>query len=212
MKLFEFFRRESQSLPVIVVSGLPRSGTSMLMKMLEAGGVEVFTDGFRQADEDNPRGYFELEKVKNLQKQTDRSWMRAARGKAVKVISQLLPELPPEHTYKVLFINRNLHEVIASQNKMLLHRGEKIDPASDERMCGLFEKHLEKTKAWLESSKHFEVLELQYSQVIANPVLEARRIREFLGQNLDADKMAGAVEASLYRNRAKNGDTLGIVS
>jgi len=202
MKLFGFFGKQKQGEPVIVVSGLPRSGTSMLMKMLEAGGVEVFTDGVRQADEDNPRGYFELEKVKNLQKQTDRSWLREARGKAVKVISQLLPELPPENTYKVLFINRNLHEVIASQNKMLLRRGEKVDPASDERMRGLFEKHLEKTKSWLESGKHFEVLELDYSQVIAAPVLQARKIREFLGQNLDVDKMAGAVEASLYRNRA----------
>ena len=202
MKLFGFFAKQRQGEPVIVVSGLPRSGTSMLMKMLEAGGVEVFTDGVRQADEDNPRGYFELEKVKNLQKQTDRSWLREARGKAVKVISQLLPELPPENTYKVLFINRNLHEVIASQNKMLLRRGEKVDPASDERMRGLFEKHLEKTKSWLESGKHFEVLELDYSQVIAAPVLQARKIREFLGQSLDVDKMAGAVEASLYRNRA----------
>jgi len=202
MKLFGFFGKQKQGEPVIVVSGLPRSGTSMLMKMLEAGGVEVFTDGVRQADEDNPRGYFELEKVKNLQKQTDRSWLREARGKAVKVISQLLPELPPENTYKVLFINRNLHEVIASQNKMLLRRGEKVDPASDERMRGLFEKHLEKTKSWLESGKHFEVLELDYSQVIAAPVLQARKIREFLGQSLDVDKMAGAVEASLYRNRA----------
>jgi hypothetical protein len=202
MKLFGSFGKQKQGEPVIVVSGLPRSGTSMLMKMLEAGGVEVFTDGIRQADEDNPRGYFELEKVKNLQKQTDRSWLREARGKAVKVISQLLPELPPENTYKVLFINRNLHEVIASQNKMLLRRGEKVDPASDERMRGLFEKHLEKTRSWLQSSKHFEVLELDYSQVIATPVLQARKIREFLGQNLDVDKMAGAVEASLYRNRA----------
>ncbi len=202
MKLFGFFGKQKQGEPVIVVSGLPRSGTSMLMKMLEAGGVGVFTDGVRQADEDNPRGYFELEKVKNLQKQTDRSWLREARGKAVKVISQLLPELPPENTYKVLFINRNLHEVIASQNKMLLRRGEKVDPASDERMRGLFEKHLEKTKSWLESGKHFEVLELDYSQVIAAPVLQARKIREFLGRNLDVDKMAGAVEASLYRNRA----------
>ena len=149
MKLFGFLGKQKQGEPVIVVSGLPRSGTSMLMKMLEAGGVQVFTDGIRQADEDNPRGYFELEKVKNLQKQTDRSWLREARGKAVKVISQLLPELPPENTYKVLFINRNLHEVIASQNKMLLRRGEKVDPASDERMRGLFEKHLEKTKSWL---------------------------------------------------------------
>ncbi len=202
MKLFEFFGSGKESQPVIVVSGLPRSGTSMLMKMLEAGGVEVFTDGVREADEDNPRGYFELEKVKNLQKQTDRRWLREARGKAVKVISQLLPELPPENTYKVLFINRNLREVIASQNKMLLRRGEKVDPASDERMRGLFEKHLEKTRSWLESSKQFETLELEYSQVIANPVLQARRICEFLRQNLDVDKMAGAVEASLYRSRS----------
>jgi len=205
MKLFGFFGKEKQSEPVIVVSGLPRSGTSMLMKMLEAGGVEIFTDGVRQADEDNPRGYFELEKVKNLQKQTDRNWVREARGKALKVISQLLPELPPANSYKVLFINRNLHEVIASQNKMLLRRGEKVDPASDERMRGLFQKHLQKTRSWLESSKQFEVMELEYSQVIANPLAHARKIREFLGRDLDVEKMAGAVEASLYRNRAGAG-------
>ncbi len=201
MKLFGFFGKQEQGEPVIVVSGLPRSGTSMLMKMLEAAGVAVFTDGVRQPDEDNPRGYFELEKVKILQKQTDRSWLREARGKAVKVISQLLPELPPENTYKVLFINRNLHEVIASQNKMLLRRGEKVDPGSDERMRGVFEKHLQKTKSWLESNQHFDVLELEYSEVVATPLVHARRIREFLGQDLDVDKMAGAVEASLYRNR-----------
>ncbi len=202
MKLFGFFGKQKQGEPVIVVSGLPRSGTSMLMKMLEAGGLEVFTDGVRQADEDNPRGYFELEKVKNLQKQADRSWLREARGKAVKVISQLLPELPPENDYKVLFINRNLQEVIASQNKMLLRRGERVDPAADERMRGLFEKHLEKTKSWLDSNKQFEVLELEYSQVIAEPTAHARRIRDFLGHELDVAKMAGVVEASLYRNRA----------
>ncbi len=202
MKLFGFFGKESQGEPVIVVSGLPRSGTSMLMRMLEAGGVAVFADLVRQPDEDNPRGYFELEKVKNLQKQTDRSWLREARGKAVKVISQLLPELPPENAYKVLFINRNLHEVIASQDKMLLRRGEKVAPGSDEQMRGVFERHLQKTKSWLESNKHFDVLELEYSEVIASPLLHARRIREFLCQDLDVDKMAGAVEASLYRNRA----------
>lgn len=204
MKLFGLFGKQKQGDPVIVVSGLPRSGTSMLMKMLEAGGIELFTDGIRQADEDNPRGYFELEKVKNLQNQTDRGWLREARGKAIKVISQLLPELPPENTYKVVFVNRNLHEVIASQNKMLLHRGERVDSASDERMIGLFEKHLEKTKSWLASSKHLEVLELQYSEVIENPVEQARRIREFLRDDLDIGKMAGAVEASLYRNRAQS--------
>jgi hypothetical protein len=202
MKLFDLFGRQKTSEPVIVVSGLPRSGTSMLMKMLEAGGVTVFTDGVRQADEDNPRGYFELEKVKNLQKQTDKGWLREARGKAVKVISQLLPELPPENTYRVLFVNRNLQEVMASQNKMLVRRGEKVDSAADDRMRGLFEKHLQKTKTWLQSSRRFEVLELEYGDVVANPLVHSRRICQFLGRDLDAEKMAGAVEASLYRNRA----------
>ena len=202
MKLFGLFGKQRQGEPVVVVSGLPRSGTSMLMKMLQAGGMTVFTDGVREADEDNPRGYFELEKVKNLPKQTDRSWLREARGKALKVISQLLRELPLENSYKVLFVNRNLQEVIASQNKMLLRRGEKAEPAADDRMRALFEKHLQETKSWLQSSRHFEVLELEFSEVIANPRAQARRIREFLRLDLDVDKMAGAVEASLYRNRA----------
>lgn len=194
-------RGEKQGRPVIVVSGLPRSGTSMLMRMLEAGGVEVFTDRVREADEDNPRGYFELEKVKALQQQADKEWLREARGKAIKVISQLLTELPPENTYKVLFINRDLQEVVASQNKMLIRRGERVDPDADERMRRLFEKHLAKTRSWLGSNRRFEVLELEYSQVIANPLAQAQRIREFLGHELDLHKMAGAVEASLYRTK-----------
>ncbi len=200
--LLKFFGGNSKGDPIIVVSGLPRSGTSMLMKMLQAGGVEIFEDGQRQADEDNPRGYFELERVKNLHKQADKGWLKEARGKAVKVISQLLPELPPENNYHVLFINRNLDEVLASQNKMLVRRGEKVDPSADARMRELFEKHLKKTKAWLPSMKNFQVLELEYSQVVSNPLPEAGRIRSFLDRDLDLNRMASVVEEALYRNRA----------
>ncbi|RPI23780.1 MAG: sulfotransferase family protein [Acidobacteria bacterium] len=203
MNIRGLFGKDKQDQPVIVVSGLPRSGTSMVMRMLDAGGVQIFTDSVRRADEDNPRGYFELERVKNLEKQPDKGWLKDARGKAIKVVSPLLPELPSENTYLLLFINRNLHEVIASQNKMLARRGEKVDPASDERMRGLFEKHLGKTKTWLKGNAHFKVLELVYSQVVADPVGEARRIRQFLERELDVSKMAGAVEEPLYRNRAK---------
>ncbi len=188
--------------PVIVVSGVPRSGTSMVMKMLEAGGVEIFADGVRQADEDNPRGYFELERVKSLQKQTDKSWLREARGKAIKVISQLLDQLPGDNRYQVLFIDRNLHEVIASQNKMLEHRGEKVDPASDEHLRLLFEQHLKKTRSWLASQKNFTVLELEYSAIVADPGSHAERIRQFLHLDLDVSRMTGAVEQALYRNRS----------
>jgi hypothetical protein len=188
--------------PVVIVSGLPRSGTSMVMKMLEAGGVGIHADGVRQADEDNPRGYFELERVKSLQKQTDRGWIKEARGKALKVISQLLTELPAENRYEVLFIHRNLHEVIASQNKMLARRGEPVDPTSDERMQGLFEQHLKKIKSWLAAHQNFKVLELEYSRIVADPVSQADRIRKFLRRDLDVDRMATVVEKALYRNRA----------
>src|SRR3990172_7400630 len=90
--------------PIVVVSGLPRSGTSMMMKMLEAGGMPILTDGERSADIDNPKGYFELERIKNLERETDKSYLRAARGKALKVISFLIKELPDDNDYRVIFM------------------------------------------------------------------------------------------------------------
>ena len=111
--------RRRYGAPVYVVSGLPRSGTSMMMRMLEAGGIEPFTDGARVADVDNPEGYYEYERVKHLERDPDRSWVRQARGRSLKVISFLLRHLPDDNDYLVIYMRRNLDEVLRSQDKML---------------------------------------------------------------------------------------------
>jgi hypothetical protein len=186
---------------VIVVSGLPRSGTSMTMKMVGEGGVELLADGVRSADDSNPEGYYEFEKVKELDKGGDLSWLNDARGKAVKIISYLLQHLPDTFNYRVLFMHRDLHEVIASQNKMLVERGEPAD-ADDNRMLSLFEEHLQKVKHVIATRSHFDVIEIDYKDVLSQPHQHAMRINEFLGGGLDVDRMAAAVDQQLYRNRA----------
>ena len=188
--------------PIVVVSGLPRSGTSMAMKMLEAGGLVVQTDGLRTADDDNPKGYFEHERVKELANETDKSWLGAARGKAIKVISYLLKDLPASYNYRVIFLRRDLVEVLASQSKMLANRGE-AQAEDDARMTQLFEDHLWKAQYLLRSAPQFEVLSLDYRAVVAAPRAAAERMNAFLGNRLDLDKMIGAVDESLYRNRRK---------
>jgi hypothetical protein len=189
---------ESQA-PVIVVSGLPRSGTSMTMQMLVAAGVPVVTDGKRGPGEDNPKGYYEDERVKRLHKE-DGAWLSEARGKAVKIISFLLKDLPSTNRYKVIFLNRTLSEVLASQRKMMERRGQ-VDDTTDETMYELWTKHLSNVKQMLKSCDHFELLEVAYSDVVANPRAQAQRIREFVGLPLDVEKMAAAVDEALYRNR-----------
>lgn len=197
-----WFRRFRYGAPVIVVSGLPRSGTSMAMKMLEAGGMPLLIDGIRTADEDNPKGYYELERVKELDKGGGKEWVKEARGKAVKIISFLLKDLPEEHNYKVVFMHRELAEVLASQAKMLERRGE-TSKTDDDRMHDLYSKHLAKTKQVLGGSDRFEVLELHYRDVVANPGEAARRIREFVELPLDLAKMTQVADKELYRNRGE---------
>lgn len=194
------YRRLRFGAPVIVVSGLPRSGTSMAMRMLEAGGVTVLSDGIRTADESNPRGYFELETVKELDRGGDTRWLTGARGKAVKIISFLLPRLPSYLNYATIFMHRDLDEIIASQNKMLADRGE-ANETSDERMRDIYERHLRKTAHLLTHDASFRCLEITYRDVLSDPVAWAREINAFLGGRLDVDAMAGVVEQGLYRNR-----------
>ncbi len=170
----------------------------MMMRMLARGGIEPLTDEQRAADEDNPRGYFELEAVKRTDK--DASWLDAANGKAVKIISQLLPELPSDRNYKVIFIRRSLDEVLASQKKMLDRRGEAAG-AADNEMKEMFVAHLEEIEAWLRKQPHVEVLFVNYTRILADPRKGAERIHRFLGGTLDVDAMAEAVDPSLYRNR-----------
>jgi hypothetical protein len=198
----KLYRRLRFGEPVIVVSGLPRSGTSMAMQMLAAAGVPVVTDGIRQAGEDNPKGYFEDERVKDLHKENeDRSWTRDARGKAIKIISFLLKDLPETNNYKVIFMKRALPEVLASQKKMLERRNE-TDGSGDERMLELWENHLWRVSYLLKHASQFETLEIAYAGVIGDPLREARRIRDFLELTADPETMAAAVDESLYRNRA----------
>ena len=191
--------------PVVVVSGLPRSGTSMVMQMLRAGGLTCATDGIRAADEDNPRGYFEVERVRRLDKEGDRGWMRAHQGEAIKVISFLLRHLPRDLRYRVLFIHRDLQEVLASQRRMLLRRGEDPDAVPEAEMARAFADHLREVEAFLEEAGNFDTLHLDHGRILADPAAAARVIDEFLGGGLDQGAMAAAVDASLHRNR-RGGD------
>jgi len=200
--LKKLWRRMLLGTPVILVSGLPRSGTSMMMKMLAAGGVELVKDDVREADEDNPRGYFELERVKDLHLETDKSWLREARGKAVKIISQLLESLPADNLYKVIFMERDLEEVLASQAKMLRRRGEEGGSLEEDEMSEMFTEHLSKARFILRRRPYFEVLYFHYSDVVSDPRSAAFRVNRFLGGKLDVEAMCEVVEPKLYRNRA----------
>jgi len=189
---------------VVVVSGLPRSGTSMLMSMLDAGGIPPITDHIRTADEDNPKGYYEFERVKALDK-GDTAWVSDAQGKSVKVISALLKYLPPEYQYKIIYVRRNMQEILASQRKMLVRRGEDPDKVDDAQMAALFEKHVSQVESWLREQPNIQVLYEHYSDILADPEKEARRIDDFLGDSLQVERMAEAVDPDLYRNRRNTG-------
>ncbi len=189
--------------PVIVVSGLPRSGTSMMMKMIEAGGIPPMIDGIREADGDNPKGYYEFERVKKLDK-GDTEWVAEARGKAVKVISQLLKHLPDGYEYKVIFMQRNIDEILASQKKMLINRGEDPNRVSDEELTQLFEKHLNHVLKQLAERANMQTLFVQYSQALKAPLPQAEKVNQFLGGKLDVPAMTAIVDPELYRNRQEN--------
>ena len=186
--------------PVItVVSGLPRSGTSLAMQMLEAGGMPVLRDQTRQADEDNPRGYHEYERVKSLGQ--DSSWMSLAAGKAVKVVSMLLYHLPTGHEYKVVFAERKLDEVLASQAAMLARRGAGDPGPGDAEMKLHFEQHLSKVKQWLSEQGNIDVLYCRHSDLLAHPTESAAQIAAFIARDLDIERMAAAVDPVLHRQK-----------
>lgn len=182
---------------IIVVSGLPRSGTSLLMQMLAAGGVEVLTDGERTSDEDNPRGYFELERVKKIKQ--DPAWLADARGKAVKIISQLAFDLPATERYRMLILQRDLEEVLTSQEKMLARLGRPAVARATMRTA--FESQMRRFDGWLARQPHIETLTIGYADLIADPRSAADRIDNFLNRELDIDAMSAAVDPTLYRNR-----------
>jgi len=199
--LGDFLRKRKYGEPIVIVSGLPRSGTSMMMKMLEAGGLSVMTDAIRQADIDNPKGYYEYERVKNLEKETDKSYVREARGKVLKVISFLLKDLPDDNFYRVVFMRRHLDEVISSQNKMLDRRGESAIE-DRETMAEAYRNHLAAVKILVRKRPNLEMLEFRYDEAVKNPKEAARMVNAFLGGALDERAMAAVIDGELYRNRA----------
>ncbi len=184
---------------IIVVSGLPRSGTSMMMKMLEATGIPILTDEVREADEDNLKGYYEDERAKTLHK--DNSWISEAEGKAVKVISYQLPHLPPKHQYRIIFMERKIEEVLASQRKMMERRGEPEDDIPDSVMAAIFQKHLDETGDWLKKQSNIKTFYISYNDTLDDPETASENIARFLGRELDIEKMMQVVDPKLYRQR-----------
>jgi len=188
---------------IIVVSGLPRSGTSLMMQMLDLGGVPVVTDNVRTADPDNPRGYYEFEPVKKIKE--DASWLPATRGKAFKMVSQLLYDLPATEKYRIVFMERDLDETLVSQEKMLQRLGRQSAPRADVKRAYLL--HLERLRAWLEQQSYLAVLRIGYRDLISQAEDKARQIEAFLGEPLAIARMVTAVDPSLYRNRVTARDS-----
>ena len=200
MKLFSRTgKQDEEKQPVIIVSGLPRSGTSMMMRMLAEGGLPVITDELRRADEDNPNGYFELEVVRQL-REGESTWLNGANGKGVKVISSLLEFLPQSYQYKIIFMERDTRETLASQKRMLEHRGEAAR-ISDEEMEQQFHHHLTTIKPWLVRQPNMDVLYVKYNALLAVPERFCDQIASFLELSLDQARMLSVPDTQLYRNR-----------
>jgi hypothetical protein len=185
---------------ITIVSGLPRSGTSMMMKVLEAGGLPPLTDNIRAADEDNPKGYYEFERVKQLPK-GDVAWLPDAQGKVVKVIAALLPQLPGGYHYRVIFMQRAMPEVLASQRQMLIRRGEDPNKIPDEVLAKLFEKHLRQVDEWISQQPHVERLDVNYNEMLKDPQPFIDQVDAFLRNQLDKTRMAAVIDPSLHRQR-----------
>ena len=185
---------------IIIVSGLPRSGTSMMMKMLDAGGLPILTDNLREADANNPKGYYEFERVKELPN-GDYGWIPEAGGKVVKIVTGLIMNLPSDARYKVIFMQRAMKEVLSSQKKMLGRLGKEDDNVEDEKMKKIYQEHLKQVNAWIAKQPNIEVLYVNYNTMLENPLESLQKVNEFLGGDLDVKVMAGVVDKELYRER-----------
>jgi hypothetical protein len=185
---------------IVVVSGLPRSGTSMMMKMLAEGGALLLVDSIRGADDDNPNGYFEFEPVKQLA-EGQNEWLAGAEGKVIKVISALLEYLPQDHRYKIIFMEREIKEILASQQKMLSHRRQEAR-ISDAEMEAKFREHLAAAKYWLARQPNMDVLYIDYNKMVSDPEDPCRAVAGFIDFPLELSKMCSVPNQLLYRNRA----------
>ena len=186
---------------ITVVSGLPRSGTSLMMQMLDKGGLEIFTDKKREADDNNPKGYYEHELVKGLGK--NKTWVKDAEGKVVKVISHLLTELPARYQYKVVFMERDLDEVLMSQHKMLVRDGKAKEGTINLKLAGPFKQNLERIKKWGPTQPYVDILFVSHAKLMEAPQEEINRINEFLGGKLDKAAMESVIDPTLHREKSQ---------
>jgi len=185
---------------ITIVSGLPRSGTSMMMKILEAGGIPVLADHIRSADIDNPNGYYEFEPVKSTDE--DASWLDQVQGQVVKMIYKLLYDLPEDCTCRIVFMQRALKEVIASQNAMLQRRGENPStPEETHSLVGTFASEIAACKGWLKTRPNFSVIYINYNKMLDEPAEQIAALNEFFDNQLDESKMLAVVDPKLYRQK-----------
>jgi len=184
---------------ITIVSGLPRSGTSLMMSMLQAGGMDLLVDGIRTADEDNPKGYYEFERVKQID--DDQEWLQDAQGRVVKMIAELLRRLPPTYTYRVIFMQREMEEILASQRQMLIRRGEPTDAVRDEDMARMYRRHLDQVEVWIAEQPNVQTLYVRYNDLLSDPSPHVQRVNDFLGGTLNIDAMTSVIDGSLYRQR-----------
>jgi hypothetical protein len=182
---------------VTVVAGVPRSGTSLMMQMLAAGGMPILSDGIRAADVDNPLGYLEFEPVKRTRE--DASWLDKAPGRAVKMVYALLYDLPPAYYYRIILVQRDLTETIASQQAMLRRLGLKGADLPNDRLAELFREEFRKIGEWLEGRSNFRYLEIHYRDCLNNAQSVAERVNRFLGGTLDVSRMARVPDPTLHR-------------
>lgn len=185
---------------ITVVTGLPRCGTSMMMQMLHAGGMAALTDKVRQADVDNPHGYYELEQVKRIKE--DVTWLAEAEGKVFKMVSMLLFHLPATYPYQVVFMEREIDEMLASQAKMLARLGQVGAGIPDAQMKAFYVSHLAKVRAWLASQANMRVHYCSFNAMLATPEREVSALAGFIDRPLDEERMVGMIDRSLYRNKA----------
>ena len=179
---------------IYIVTGLPRSGTSLMMQMLAAGGLPVLTDSKRPANISNSKGYWEWEAVKKLE--TNPYVLSDAQGMAVKIISPLLAYLPETYTYKIIFMRRKTEHIIRSQNRMLQKEGKPLSSLSDERLVQLFNHQVMTSKQELQK-KEIPFYEVWYEHIVQNPKPVIKGIAAFLEQPLDLSAMLKSIDVSL---------------
>lgn len=187
-----------EKLTITIVSGLPRSGTSMMMQMLTAGGLTAFTDGKREADESNPKGYYEHDRVKALAK--DSSWLPEADNLVVKVVAPLLRYLPAGPAYLIVFLERDIEEILQSQSTMLDRDGRSA--ADHDTLRRAYKRQIAEAQAWAGRQKHAEMLTVAHRDALTNPAAVAARVNSFLGGSLNESAMAEAVDPSLHREHS----------